>query len=72
MISVAKTVVNEGAVVVVQLNAPATLVAMERCLSLYHFAVRAKRFKYDSRVDCFVDQLNEVNLFLDEARVECN
>ena len=72
MISVAKTVVDEGAVVVMELNALATLVAMEWCLSLYHFAVRAKWFKYDSCVDRFIYQLNEVNLFLYKARVECD
>mgnify|MGYP006969963191 CR=1 FL=1 len=72
MIAVAETVVDKGAVVVVQLNAPAALVAVKWCFSFYHFTVGAEWFEYDSCVDCFVDKLHEVNLFLDVARVESN
>jgi len=70
MISVSKTVVDEGAVVVMKLNTPAALVAVEWSFSFDYFTVWAEWFESYSRVDCFVNKLHEVELFLDVAGIE--
>jgi len=70
MITVAKTVVDEGAVVVMKLNTPAALVTVEWSFSFDYFTVWAEWFESYSRVDCFVNKLHEVELFLDVAGIE--
>jgi len=70
MIAVAKTVVDEGAVVVMELNTPAALVTVEWSFSFDYFTVWAEWFESYSRVDCHVNKLHEVELFLDVAWIE--
>jgi len=70
MISVAKTVVDERAVVVMKLNTLSALVAVEWSFSFDYFAVGTEWFESYSRLDCFVNKLHKVKLFLNVTWID--
>ena len=65
MVPVAKTIINERAVMIVQLDALVANRAMERCLGLDHFAVRAEIVQVLAEVEGLFNQHDEIKFALD-------
>ena len=60
MVTVAKTVVDEGAMVIEQLDTVIANVAMKACLALDHLAVGAQVIKMQANFKCSIHDSNEI------------